>query len=88
MVKRREVQVATVAVGEESKEAAIEEFGARADDNSPSKVELNPNAKRDFKEIRLPLNEYEFKLLDEGAKKTGRSRLNFIRWAISQSCTE
>ena len=47
-------------------------------------INLNPHAKRDFKEIRLPLNEFEFKLLDEKSKKTGRSRLNFIRWAVTQ----
>ena len=65
MVKRREVQVATVAVGEESKEAAIEEFGARADDNSPSKVELNPNAKRDFKVLCLQVFDFLFKFISK-----------------------
>jgi len=84
MPKKRSSVVTPIESG--SIEEKVKKFADQADGGKPEA--LDPNAKRDFKEIRLPLNEYEFRMLDEGAKKSGRSRLNFIRWAISQACTE
>ena len=34
--------------------------------------------------VRVPFNEHEYGILDEAARLTGRSKLNFIRWAILQ----
>ncbi|UIJ39554.1 hypothetical protein LWC08_15245 (plasmid) [Desulfobaculum bizertense] len=45
---------------------------------------LQPHAKRDFKAIRVPFNEFEFTQLEQIATKTGRSKLNCIRWALSK----
>ena len=80
MVKRRSNQMQ--AIQQEPTNRQIEAFASAAD--GEQEVNLDPYAKRDFKEIRLPLNEFEFKLLDEKAKQAGRSRLNFIRWAVTQ----
>ena len=41
--------------------------------------ELNPKAKRDYKSIRLGLNEYEYKLLEEAASNANLSLVAFIR---------
>lgn len=50
--------------------------------NNNSKTELDKNAKRDFNAIKVPFNEFEHKALEFAAEKTGRSKLNFIRYAI------
>ena len=60
-------------------EEAIESFGNEADGTTPP---LNPSAKRDFKSIRVPFNEYEYKQLVKGAELSGRSKLNFMRFAM------
>ena len=49
---------------------------------------LNPDAKRDFKAIRVPFNEYEYRQLEALAKATGRTKLNAVRWAILQMAAE
>ena len=77
MVKRRQPQAIKPEVSQEQ----IEAFASGADKNGM----LNPNAKRDYKAIRVPFNEFEYKKLEEFAKKTGRSKLNAIRWAILQA---
>ena len=60
---------------------AIESFGADADVvATPS--QLDPTAKRDFKRVTVPLNEYEYRALEELAKATGRPKLNALRWAV------
>lgn len=43
---------------------------------------LDPNAPRKFKQISLPLNEYEYRLLEEASKKEGRSQKNFLRLSL------
>lgn len=82
MVKRREPQASTSKPRPTQEQ--IEAFASGADNNipTPKKTEPDPTAKRDFKAIRVPFNEYEYKILDEAAPKTGRTKLNFIRWAI------
>jgi hypothetical protein len=90
MVKRREPQ-ASISRPQPTPEQ-IEAFASGADNSStsPTKTErkLDPRAKRDFKAIRVPFNEYEYKILDEAAPKTGRTKLNFIRWAILKLAQE
>ena len=51
-------------------------------DHLVSNSEPDKNAKRDFNAIKVPFNEYEYKELEFAAEKTGRSKLNFIRYAI------
>jgi predicted transcriptional regulator len=87
MVKRREPPVTattTTATAE-----AIEAFAAGADGGKhQTKPDLDPNANRDYKAIRVPFNQYEFEKLEELAKKTGRTKLNVIRWAILKMAEE
>jgi hypothetical protein len=60
----------------------IEEFAAGADDVASQEHDKDPNCKRDYKAVRLPFNEYEYEQLVIGANLSGRSKLNFIRFAI------
>jgi hypothetical protein len=77
MVKRREPPVTKAPTAE-----AIEAFAAGADGGQQHTPDLDQNANRDYKAIRVPFNQYEFEKLEELAKKTGRTKLNVIRWAI------
>lgn len=79
MVKRRDPAV--VSRAKEPTPEEIEAFAA-AVDGAPERPALEPKAKRDYKAIRVPFNEYEFEQLEILATKTGRSKLNAIRWAI------
>ena len=65
---------------------AVEAFAAGAD-NDPSPVTVadanrDPHAARNFKAIRVPFNAYEYGRLEALARRTGRTKLNAIRWAI------
>lgn len=91
MVKRRAPRTHQQLTPEQ-----IEAFAAGVDGGSypPASQEkeavpsLDPNAKRDFKAIRVPFNEYEYRQLEALAKATGRTKLNAIRWAILQMAAE
>ena len=71
---------------------AVEAFAARADDNPSLPVGVSsppaeapgvdPHAARNYKAIRVPFNAYEYSRLEALARRTGRSKLNAIRWAI------
>ncbi len=93
MVKRREPQ-ATASARRQPTAEEIEAFAAAADGGSvrpvttAKKVELDPNANRDYKAIRVPFNEYEFAKLEELALLTGRTKLNLIRWAMLKLAEE
>jgi hypothetical protein len=81
MVKRREPK-ASVSRPQPTQEQ-IEAFASGVDGEAVKpKLELKPNAKRDFKAIRVPFNQYEYEILDKAALRSGRTKLNFIRWAI------
>ena len=82
MVKRREVKK---PVEPDSIAAKIEAFIEQADGENVKQSDdvLDPNAKRDYKSIRVPFNEFEFQNLEDLAAATGRSKLNAIKWAIS-----
>ena len=89
MVKRREPASAKQKPSLED----IEAFASGADGGShlptqPSTNSLDPNAKREFKAIRVPFNGFEYSKLEEVAKKTGRSKLNVMRWAILKLAEE
>jgi len=86
MVKRREPRALSSIAKQQPSPEQVEAFAAAADGGSSPQPEpepvLDPNAKRDYKAIRVPFNEYEFAQLEELAKRTGRTKLNAIRWAI------
>lgn len=66
----------------------IEEFGASADDSQTQDSVKPIRAKRDYKAVRIPFNRYEYEQLVQGAELTGRSKLNFIRYAILRYAKE
>lgn len=84
MVKRREPRASTTR--RQPTQEQIETFASGAENAIVTEIKpkLDPSAKRDFKAIRVAFNEYEYSILDEAAPKTGRSKLNFIRWAVMQ----
>lgn len=73
MVKRRE----------QPTREQVESFANSADQTTQDGT-LDPNAPRKFKAISVPFNEYEYQKLEEVAQKTGRTKLNTIRWAITR----
>lgn len=89
MVKRRE----PASIKREPTAEQIEAFASGADGGAAqpkqeAKPALDPNAKREFKAIRVPFNEFEYSKLEEVATKTGRTKLNVIRWAILKLAEE
>lgn len=75
MVKRREPDQAN-----KDHEKQIETFAAGAD-GAPTR-NLEHSAPRNYKRINVPFNEYEFQKLEEAAQHAGRSKLNYLRWAM------
>jgi hypothetical protein len=65
----------------------IEKFAAGAEGGSIDK-KTDQTAIHDFKAIRLPFNQYEYEQLEIGAKLSGRSKLNFIRYAMLKMVKE
>lgn len=88
MPKRRE-PISTVTSPEKPQPTPeqIEAFASGAD-SDVKKVALDTDAIRDFKAIRLPFNEYEYRQLEEASRSTGRSKLNFIRYAMLKFAAE
>lgn len=93
MVKRREPKASTPKPSAEQ----IEAFVAGAEDGPlvPSaqlktnvKPALNQNAIRDYKAIRVPFNEYEHQQLEIASQLSGRTKLNFIRYAMLKLAKE
>ena len=69
----------------------IEAFAAQAEGRTlpPAKEpDLDPDANRDFKSMRFPFNEYEYRQLEIGSRLAGRSKLNFIRYAMLKLAKE
>ena len=65
----------------------VEAFAAGANNGqSPAVVSdgprNDPHAARNYKAIRVPFNAYEYARLEALARRTGRTKLNAIRWAI------
>jgi len=75
MVKRRENHQVKA-----NYEKQVEAWAAGAD--GASTQDLDPSAPRTHKRINVPFNEYEFQQLEEAAKRSGRSKLNYLRWAM------
>lgn len=65
----------------------VEAFAAGANNGQPQVVasdgpRSDPHAARNYKAIRVPFNAYEYARLEALARRTGRTKLNAIRWAI------
>ena len=65
----------------------VEAFAAGAENGQPPAVvndgpRSDPHAARNYKAIRVPFNAYEYARLEALARRTGRTKLNAIRWAI------
>ena len=88
MVKRREPKATTPEPLAEQMEAFI----AGAEDGqiviSTDTPVVNKNAIRDYKAIRVPFNEYEYQQLEIASQLSGRTKLNFIRYAMLQLAKE
>jgi hypothetical protein len=61
-------------------DAQIEAFAAKADGAPPRN--LDPEAPHSYKKINVPFNEFEFQQLENAARESGRSKLNYLRWAM------
>lgn len=91
MVKRREPQASAALVKHQPTPEEVEAFAAGADGGAAipeKKATIDPDANRDYKAIRVPFNEYEYNILEAAARKAGRTKLNYIRWAILKMAEE
>jgi len=88
MVKRREPK----AITPEPLAEQMEAFVAGAEDGRlvilTDTPVINKNAIRDYKAIRVPFNEYEYQQLEIASQLSGRTKLNFIRYAMLQLAKE
>ena len=67
----------------DSVEKQIDAFAKQADGGN-AEASSDPNAARDYKQIRVPFNKYEHEQLEALASKLKRSKLNTIRWALER----
>ena len=83
MVKRRVLKANLSAIKPEPTAEQIEAFAAGVDEyKTETTIVLDQNAPRKFKTISVPFNEYEYEQLSEGIKLSGRTKLNFVRYAM------
>jgi len=91
MVKRRDPQKNNLSIVKpEPTPEQIEEFASGVDGGKPELKgkTLDQNAPRKFKTISLPFNEYEYEQLLKGINLSGRSKLNFVRYAMLKLAKE
>ncbi len=88
MVKRREPASAKRQPTPEEIEAFASGAEGGLKQEKKPEAQLDPGASRDYKGIRVPFNEYEYRKLETVAKKTGRTKLNVIRLAILKLAEE
>ena len=84
MVKRREPKATNLnIVKPEPTAEQIEAFASGVDgDQKQDPDTLDQNSPRKFKTISLPFNEYEYNELIKGINLSGRTKLNFVRYAM------
>ncbi|MBE0469973.1 MAG: hypothetical protein IBX55_10765 [Methyloprofundus sp.] len=85
MVKRRDPQASNLSAAKaEPTPEQIEAFAAGVDNGNVESKEkvLDQNAPRTFKTMSVPFNEYEYKQLVKGINLSGRTKLNFVRYAM------
>ena len=94
MVKRREPPTSAANARPQPTAAQIEAFASKADGGGAgvlipeTKPELDPNANRDYKAMSVPFNQYEHEQLEIGVKLSGRTKLNFMRYAMLKLSAE
>ena len=84
MVKRRTPTASKKQSTRKPTEQEIAAYTAEADGGAWSEEDADPSAKRNYKKILVPFNQYEFRYLEEACKKTRRSKSSLIRWAVIQ----
>ena len=84
MVKRREPKANLSVKKHEPTAEQIEAFASGVDGTNQRQepIVLDQNASRKFKTISVPFNEYEYEELIKGINLSGRSKLNFVRYAM------
>ncbi|MDF1583625.1 MAG: hypothetical protein P1P78_09980 [Methyloprofundus sp.] len=85
MVKRREPKSINLsAIKSDPTPEQIEAFAAGVDGSNIESKEkiLDQNAPRTFKTMSVPFNEYEYEQLVKGINLSGRTKLNFVRYAM------
>lgn len=93
MVKRREPKASTLnLVNTQPTQEQFEAFAAAAEGGSQS-IQIkepgpDPSAIRNYKAMRVPFNQYEFEQLEVASKLSGRSKLNFMRYAMLKFAKE
>jgi len=94
MVKRREPKASNLVTKQPTQEQ-VEAFAAAAEgmggENQSIQIKEpgpNPSAIRDYKAMRVPFNQYEFEQLEVASKLSGRSKLNFMRYAMLKFAKE
>jgi hypothetical protein len=93
MVKRRSPKaIGLNLVKPQPTAEQIEEFAAGAEGGvsfeKPKAQELDQDANRDYKAIRFPFNQYEYEQLEIASKLSGRTKLNFMRYAMLKLAKE
>ena len=89
MVKIREPKTRPLENTEPTAEQ-VEEFASGAEGAYQKKepITLDPNLPRKFKTISVPFNEYEYEQLIKGSNLSGRTKLNFVRYAMLKLAKE
>jgi hypothetical protein len=93
MVKRREPKASALnLVNSQPTNEQIEAFAAKAEGGGqiekPKAPELDQHAIRDYKAMRVPFNQYEYEQLVVASKLSGRTKLNFMRYAMLKLAKE
>jgi hypothetical protein len=93
MVKRREPKAnALNLVNSQPTDEQIEAFAAKAEGGTQIEKlkapEPDQNAIRDYKAMRVPFNQYEYEQLASASKLSGRTKLNFMRYAMLKLAKE
>ena len=69
----------------ERKKRKAEQSFIDGNSKSSDPIKLDPNAKRDYKSVNIPLNQWEYEMLQKITEKLGGSFVNSIRAGI-RSC--
>jgi len=93
MVKRREPKASNLVTKQPTQEqveafAAAEGMGGENQSIQIKEPGPNLSAIRDYKAMRVPFNQYEFEQLEVASKLSGRSKLNFMRYAMLKFAKE
>ena len=90
MVKRREPKANLSVTKPKPTAEQIEAFAGGVDGEkiNPTVRVLDQNEPRKFKTMSVPFNEYEYDQLMKGINLSGRSKLNFVRYAMLKLAKE